>query len=93
MMLSTWDKLAYLGGFGYMTKAKAIDLGFTNHGRYYFLPIWIGDVTGEFMCTPKLQPLNWLMDIMHDFEAAARSHLYPEDEFSFMFHVGPEIEK
>lgn len=46
---------------GYMTKSEAVAHGFTHHGRYYFLPIYIA--TGDIpMVAVKFIPLEFLFD-------------------------------
>lgn len=46
--------------FGYMTKNEAVAHGFTHHGWYYFLPIYIA--TDIPMVAVKFLPLDFMFD-------------------------------
>jgi hypothetical protein len=73
---------------GYMTKKEALAIGFTHHGSYYGIPVWI---TEDYfpMVAAKWSPLEYVMTLFHYVEAFIQS-LSMEDR-GFMFHVGPPI--
>lgn len=54
--------------FGFMTEEKAKELGFTHHGSYFGVPIYIGDPYGQCMVTTKHPLLDPLFDLMSVFE-------------------------
>ncbi|MHA6234269.1 hypothetical protein [Pseudomonas fluorescens group sp. PF-69] len=75
---------------GYMTAREAKAEGFTNHGKYFGIPVWIGDPEGDFMVATKWAPMEYLMDVAHRIEGMI--HMMRGTEPSFMFLLGPEIE-
>jgi hypothetical protein len=78
---------------GYMTAKDAADAGFTNHGSYYGIPIWIGAPDSEApLVATKHAALEPLMTLFNFLEGLVVSSAYPEDEPAFMFKVGREIE-
>lgn len=76
---------------GYMTQDEALSHGLTHHGRYYGIPIWIGDPYGEFRIAVKWVPLDPLLTLFTYIEAALNQIWYPDREGTFMFFVGKEI--
>lgn len=47
---------------GYMTATAAKAAGYTNHGSYYGIPTWMGDIdTGCPLVAAKWAPLDFLM--------------------------------
>lgn len=78
---------------GYMTKREALANGFTNHGKYYGIPLWVApDGPDGMMVATKWAPAELLMTVFHVFEGVIRPVLFPEDEPVFQFMVGREIE-
>lgn len=76
---------------GYMTARDAKGYGFTHHGAYYGIPLWVAQEP-VFMAATKWAPLEYLMTLFHYIEGFMRSVLFPDSEPGFMFQVGPEIE-
>lgn len=74
---------------GYMNEKQAKAEGFTHHGSYYGIPVWIGDPEGDCMVATKWAPLEWLMTLWHHVEGIC--HAMRGTEPSFMFKVGREI--
>lgn len=75
---------------GYMTAREAKRQGFTHHGKYYGIPVWIGDPHGHCMVATKWAPLEPLMTLWHHVEGLI--HFMRGTEPSFMFLVGREID-
>lgn len=75
---------------GYMTASQAKRLGFTHHGKYYGIPVWVGDPYGDCMVATKWAPLELLMSLWHYVEGLC--HAMRGTEPTFMFMVGREIE-
>lgn len=76
---------------GYMTEKEAKEYGFTHHGSYYGIPLWMGDFESEApMIATKWSPLEHVMTIFHFIEGACHAILGTEP--SFMFVVKDEIE-
>lgn len=79
---------------GYMTEKQALKHGFSHHGSYYGIPIWIGGIeSGGPMVAVKWAPFDFLMDVASVIEGV----LFPlvhgaDDEPHFMFKVNREIE-
>ncbi len=77
---------------GYMTKKEALEFGFTHHGKYYGIPIWITAEDDAPMVATKWAPMEYVMTLFHYVEAIVRSVAFPSDEPAFMFRVGKRIE-
>lgn len=48
---------------GYITEKKAKTEGFTHHGSYYGIPIWMGNIEAEDgapSSPPSGRPWSWL---------------------------------
>jgi len=72
---------------GYMTERQAKANGFTHHGSYYGIPVWIRDPHGEFCVATKWAPFEWLMTAAHVFEGFLLSTFFPERPPAFRFIV------
>lgn len=80
---------------GYMTAREAKAQGFTHHGKYFGIPVWIGNPESEdggMTVATKWAPMEYVMTLAHYVEGFLRSTLYPEDPPQFQFLLGPEIE-
>ena len=75
---------------GYMTAKQAKALGFTHHGKYYGIPIWVAP-DSDFMVATKWAPMEYLMTAAHYIEGFLRSVLYPDSEPVFQFEIISEI--
>ena len=74
---------------GYTTAKQAKAEGFTHHGSYFGIPVWIGDPHGEMLVGTKWAPMDWVMDLASYIEAAI--HDMRGTEPSFMFLLKGEI--
>lgn len=80
-----WPKLS-------MSKQEALAAGYTNHGAYYGIPIWIDmddPACPAVQC--KYVLMDWLFDIAGVLEAAFRSLTCPNEPYGFTFFVGESI--
>lgn len=80
---------------GHVTAAEARSMGFTHHGSYYGIPLWLGNVASPvepLMITVKWQPLDLLLTPFHCIEGAVQALMYPDDPPFFQFKVGAEID-
>ncbi len=77
--------------FGYMTESFAKDEGFTHHGKYFGIPIWM-TVEECPMIATKWQPLEYLMSAFHVIEGFMHSILYPDSDNCFQLSVIKPIE-
>ena len=77
---------------GYMTAKEAKARGFTNHGKYFGLPIWIGDVASDApIVAAKFAPLEFLLDAWPYINGFLQGLFFPDDEPMFRFLVGKPI--
>lgn len=77
---------------GYMTAKEAKAEGFTHHGNYYGIPIWIGYVdTATPMVATKHAALEPLMTLFHMIEGLVGG-LFLNREPAFLFQVGAPID-
>jgi hypothetical protein len=78
---------------GYMTARRALADGFTHHGRYFGIPVWMGDIedAGPTVAA-KWAPLDFLIVLVHHIEGALASWMFPDAEPMFQFLLGPAIE-
>lgn len=77
---------------GYMTATQAKEQGFTHHGKYFGIPVWVGQPGEGMMVATKWVPMWHLMTVFHHVEAFLRSVFWPDEEPTFQFLVGAEIE-
>lgn len=77
---------------GYMTSKEALAEGFTHHGKYYGIPLWVAP-HADFMVATKWAPMEYIMTAFHYAEWFIRSVIYPEDEPVFQFLVGEPIKE
>jgi len=79
---------------GYMSANKASAEGFTHHGKYFGIPVWLGDIDnqdGGLMVATKWAPMEFLMTAAHHIEGTLRPLLFPHSEPAFQFLVGAAI--
>ena len=75
----------------YISERQAKKLGFTHHGSYYGLPVWIGfDGMGELSAGCKVPMCDFIMTLFHHIEGFMNYTMGREQ--MFMFKVGKEIE-
>ena len=78
---------------GYITEEKAKAEGFTHHGSYYGIPIWMGNVEAEDagpVIAAKWAPLELVMRLFHHIEAICQS-IAGHEQRGFWFNVKKEI--
>lgn len=76
---------------GYTTEKAAKAEGFTHHGSYHGLPIWLGHPESEApMMAAKWAPLEYLIPLWSCMEGLCSILLNREP--MFMIKVGPRIE-
>lgn len=76
---------------GFMSKQEALSLGYTNHGKYFGLPVYLADDGPGLMVTAKCKWLNWAVDVIATVEGILRDTFRPQDPPGFQFWVGPRI--
>lgn len=79
-----------LSALGFMTAKVAKTHGFTHHGAYYGIPIWIGDPDGDFLACTKWAPMEYVMTLFHYIEGFC--WMIRGEEPGFIFQIGDEIE-
>lgn len=79
--------------FGYMTLVKAKEFGFTNHGKYFGVPVWLADMDdGEgMMVATKWMPFEYIFPALYHIEGFLRNLFFPDDDPCFQFSIGKEI--
>jgi hypothetical protein len=77
---------------GYMTKAAALQAGFTHHGAYYGIPLWLAPYSQDFPVATKWAPMEWVMSAFVVIEQTISSIVFPNDEPAFQFSIGEPIE-
>lgn len=75
---------------GYMTEKKAIEVGFTHHGKCFGIPIWITDEDCP-MVAAKFAPFEILITFSQIIEGILHSIFWPDDDPVFQFQVGEKI--
>jgi hypothetical protein len=86
----------FMSVLGYMTAREAKAHGFTHHGKYFGIPVWIGNpdsTDGGMLVATKWAPMEYLMTAAHVVEGVLRSTFYPQDEPTFQFLVGDRIKE
>lgn len=75
---------------GYITEKQALEIGFTHHGSYYGIPIWISDDAYPLVAA-KWAPMEYLITAGHYIEGFIQSVFYPNDEQGFIFQFNRPI--
>jgi hypothetical protein len=75
---------------GYMNAEEAKAAGFSHHGKYYFLPIWMGDIDaddfdGGPLIGAKVSWLDWMLPVISVVENTLQ--LLTGSELGFNFRV------
>jgi len=79
---------------GYTTRTEALAHGFTHHGSYFGIPVWIGDLESDgLLVEPKHVALEPLMTLFHWIEQTMHALLYPDVPPVFQFKVKGPIEQ
>ncbi|MFT5164337.1 MAG: hypothetical protein ACI9FJ_002938 [Alteromonadaceae bacterium] len=75
----------------YMTRQRALKAGFTHHGSYHGIPMWLGGIDGVPVVCAKIEVLEHVVSLFH----------YLEKQFGrlrqtrpiFRFKVGRQIDE
>lgn len=78
---------------GCITAAEAQARGFTHHGKYYCIPVWLAPENPDFPVATKWAPMEYVMSMFQYIEGFMRSILFPDDEPCFQFVVMGEIRR
>lgn len=78
---------------GYMTAKEALSHGFTHHGKYFGIPIWMSDNPEAPMIATKWAPMEFVMTAFHYIEAFIQANFFPEREPGFQFWMGQPIDR
>lgn len=76
----------------YMTRARAIELGYDHEGTLFGVPVWCEyDEARDYMgnVATKFVPFELLIDIGTFILQAANAFRPPGDEYMFPFHIRP----
>lgn len=82
--------------FGWRSAEDAKTLGFTHHGSYYGIPIYLG-FKGEPssddapLVAVKWAPMDLVLDLFTVLEDTFRPIMFPDSEPCFQFKVGPKL--
>ena len=81
---------------GWRSAKDAKALGFTHHGSYYGLPIYLGfegepSVDTAPLVAVKWAPLELVFDLFVALEDFFRPMMFPDDEPGFQFQVGDKL--
>ena len=83
---------------GWMSADKAKAKGFTHHGSYYGVPIYLGfagdpqtDMEEGPMVAVKWMPLDLVFDLFSLMEQVFRPMMFQENESVFQFKVGDPL--
>lgn len=79
-----------LNAIGYMSESVAKGYGFTHHGSYYGISIWI-EPDRAMIVAAKWAPMEYFMSMFHIIEGVVRGVMFPGAEPGFLFKVGAAI--
>ncbi len=74
----------------YMTRQRALKAGFTHHGSYHGIPMWMGGIDGVPIVCAKVVALEYLVSVFHFFEKQVG--ILCRKRPIFRFKVGREID-
>lgn len=77
--------------FGYMTAKQAKAEGFTHHGSYLGIPIWIGDIDRIPIVATKWEPMELTMTVFQHIDQTLRRIFWPHAEAGFLFQIHKPI--
>lgn len=78
--------------FDHMTATQALENGFTHHGSYYGIPLWVAP-GNSFMAATKWAAMEPVLSLFHVIESVVRGVFQPYAEPVFKFGIGREIAK
>lgn len=75
-----------------MNAAKALAEGFTNHGKYFGIPVWLAEEGDGLRVAAKWPLGDALITLAATIEDFLREAFFPERPPMFQFWMGPKIE-
>lgn len=78
--------------FGYMTEDEALKNGFTHHGKYYGIPVWIAPANPDCPVATKWAPMECIMTLFIWIASFMRPILFPHDPPCFQFKIFKKIQ-
>jgi len=76
----------------YITRARAIALGFNHEGTHFGVPVWCQydeDIDEMGIVAAKFGPLEIVMEMGASVIQAANAFREPGDEYLFLFRIRP----
>jgi len=77
---------------GYVKESTAKDYGFTNHGSYYGIPLYISTDPDFAVVAIKWTPLEYIMPVLHKVDWFFRRLLMADYRRDYLFHIGRKIQ-
>lgn len=74
-----------------ITKKEALDHGFTHHGSYFGIPMWMTDSESPLV-TVKFSCMNVVFDMADQIEGFLFGVFWPNDIRVTTFKIGREID-
>ena len=78
---------------GYTTEEAARSDGYSHHGYYYGIPIYIADPHSDCRVEPKWSPMTLLMSVFIEFEHWSYVLFFPDEKPAFRIALGKSITK
>jgi hypothetical protein len=78
---------------GWMTASDAINNGFTHHGRYFGIPVWLAPENSSFPVAVKWAPMEYIMTVAMFVECTLRPVFFSGDDPCFQFTVLGKIKR
>lgn len=72
-----------------MSEKEAANKGFTHHGSYFGIPVWLAPENPDFPVITKWEPMEYVMSLFIYIECFIRELC--DDEPSFQFKIIKEI--
>lgn len=73
-----------------ITKEQALEIGFTHHGSYFGIPLWMTDSEQPFI-TVKFSCMNSTFDMANQIEGFLFHLFWPEEVRVTTFKIGRKI--
>lgn len=75
--------------FLWITRRRALELGFTHEGTHMGIPVWCTPLPGSMDVAAKSGALEWVLDFGGFMLRYANSMREPGDEIPFSFCIRP----
>jgi hypothetical protein len=73
----------------WLTRRRALELGFTHEGTHAGVPVYVRDPDGDLEAVAKSIFLEWMLSIHSLMVQFANQYRAPGDEILFGFHIRP----